>query len=133
MSKDNGLKACPFCGADNARIQKELDYDDMGYFYYVECPDCRSRSGSKFCSHGNDCPIFYSEVRSEWNDRFSDWVKCSDYLPQDETTVIVYSNGYQWIADVDNGGKFYPDEYIFEREVLAGEITHWRKSPSNPV
>lgn len=64
------LKCCPFCGG-KGQIRDEAGdpFDDIGRFYYVRCVDCRAQSGSKYASNGNDCPIFYEEVRQEWNQR----------------------------------------------------------------
>lgn len=60
------------------------------------------------------------------------WVKVSDRLPDDESTVLVHSKGYTWIADVDDDGQFYPDEWGYGREIIADEITHWMHLPSPP-
>lgn len=62
------LKPCPFCGG-NAYMAKDICPDGYGVFRYVECRDCRSKSGSKYHSYGNDCPMFYVEVRDAWNTR----------------------------------------------------------------
>lgn len=62
------LKACPFCGGE-ASIRSEYDSDGYGYFHWVECKKCRSRSASHFASQGNECPIYYQGVRSDWNNR----------------------------------------------------------------
>lgn len=64
------LKPCPFCGNEAVSIQSESDhpeYGSGGRFYYVRCPSCRAQSGSKYAHEV--CPIFYSEVRQEWNNR----------------------------------------------------------------
>lgn len=66
------LKPCPFCGNESVSIQSESDhpeYGSGGRFYYVRCPSCRAQSGSKYAHEV--CPIFYSEVRQEWNNRAS--------------------------------------------------------------
>lgn len=65
------LGPCPFCGGA-AHVASEADhpeYGSGGRFYFVRCGTCRARSGSKYAAPGNDCAIFYSEVRAEWNQR----------------------------------------------------------------
>lgn len=71
MTENSELKPCPFCGGA-AHIAREYDPDGFGKFYFVKCSKCRAQSGLKYASNGNDCPIFYSEVRSEWNQRTDD-------------------------------------------------------------
>lgn len=61
-----------------------------------------------------------------------DWIKVSDRLPDDETTVLVHCKGYTWVADVDHNGEFYPDEWGYGRDIIADEITHWMYLPSPP-
>ncbi|PTA90959.1 hypothetical protein C9415_21575 [Kluyvera sp. Nf5] len=68
----SNLLPCPFCGHTVPYLTSEPDhpeYGSGGRFYYVKCPKCRAQSGSKYASPGNDCQIFYSEVRDEWNQR----------------------------------------------------------------
>ena len=63
------MKPCPFCGG--SPIMK-TDYDTDGSeatWKFIECSKCRARSGGKWFSPGNDCPIFYEEVRDQWNIR----------------------------------------------------------------
>ncbi|HFN3475744.1 TPA: Lar family restriction alleviation protein [Enterobacter hormaechei] len=67
----SNLLPCPFCGgvAHVASEAEHPEYGSGGRFYFVRCGSCRAQSGSKYAGPGNDCPIFYSEVRSEWNQR----------------------------------------------------------------
>ncbi|BEA28026.1 hypothetical protein DLV94_09005 [Shigella flexneri] len=67
----SNLLPCPFCGGA-AHVASEADhpeYGSGGRFYFVRCGTCRAQSGSKYAAPGNDCAIFYSEVRAEWNQR----------------------------------------------------------------
>lgn len=67
----SNLLPCPFCGGA-AHVSSEADhpeYGSGGRFYFVRCGTCRAQSGSKYAAPGNDCAIFYSEVRAEWNQR----------------------------------------------------------------
>lgn len=64
------LKPCPFCGSKKPYLTSEPDhpeYGSGGRYYFVVCPDCRCRSGSKYAHE--TCPLFYSEVRQEWSQR----------------------------------------------------------------
>lgn len=64
------LKECPFCGDKDASIRTEYDNDGSNTTWkYVECIKCRSRTAGKWFSGTNDCPIFYEEVRDQWNQR----------------------------------------------------------------
>ncbi len=61
------------------------------------------------------------------------WIACSERIPTDETTVLVSNEeGVVWIADVDHGGQFYPDEFPVAK-MSAGEITHWMSLPTAPA
>ncbi|HHQ6589197.1 TPA: DUF551 domain-containing protein [Serratia fonticola] len=61
------------------------------------------------------------------------WIACSERMPTDETTVLVSNEeGVVWIADVDHGGQFYPDEFPVAK-MSAGEITHWMPIPAAPT
>ncbi|HHQ6593906.1 TPA: DUF551 domain-containing protein [Serratia fonticola] len=63
----------------------------------------------------------------------SGWITCSERMPTDETTVLVSNEeGVVWIADVDHGGQFYPDEFPVAK-MSAGEITHWMPLPAAPT
>ncbi|WP_274371851.1 DUF551 domain-containing protein [Morganella morganii] len=61
-----------------------------------------------------------------------EWIKTSEQLPEDETIVLVFGRGIKWIADVDNGGQSYPDEFTLERTIFADEITYWMPLPQPP-
>lgn len=56
-----------FCG-DLPKMKTEYssDYSDTTW-KYIQCDTCRVRTLGKWYSKGNDCPIFYQEVRDEWN------------------------------------------------------------------
>ena len=62
------LKPCPFCGSTEAYLRRSTDQDDCT-FVHVECRNCRAKSADKWFSRGNDCPLFYQEIRDAWNNR----------------------------------------------------------------
>ena len=69
--KMSELKICPFCGG-KARMSKNYD-GDMVQWDFVKCDSCGARSRGKWVSHSsNACPIYYEEVRQEWNTRTKD-------------------------------------------------------------
>lgn len=68
MTQTPELKPCPFCGSE-AYMASDHDPDGYGKFRFMECRKCRARSTGKYHSNGNDCPIFYEEVRALWNTR----------------------------------------------------------------
>lgn len=64
------MKPCPFCGGAPHIVSEYEPYSESGgKFYRVRCGSCRAQSAAKYASQGNDCPIFYAEVRDEWNQR----------------------------------------------------------------
>lgn len=63
------LKDCPFCGSE-AHISTEYETDGSDCTWkFVRCSKCGARTRGKWFSGHNDCPIFYEEVRDEWNQR----------------------------------------------------------------
>lgn len=63
----DSLKPCPCCGG-KGRIRSDYDAD-MTRWHHVECDDCPMRTKGKWHSDGNDCPLYYQEIRDEWNNR----------------------------------------------------------------
>lgn len=62
------LKPCPFCGGKGA-IKHKHDVDGC-LWASVACLDCGCGTRGKWVSDSSDaCPIFYAEVRDEWNRR----------------------------------------------------------------
>lgn len=60
------LKPCPFCGGP-ADIRHSHDEDGC-YWAAVKCRKCGASTRGKWASNRSDtCPIFYGEVRDEWN------------------------------------------------------------------
>lgn len=64
------LKPCPFCGSEKNYIKTRYDEDGSDATWkFVECSNCGCRTRGKWFTASNDCPIFYEEVRDEWNKR----------------------------------------------------------------
>lgn len=64
------IKPCPFCGGKPHIASEYEPYSESGgKFYWVRCGSCRAQSAKKYAAQGNDCPVFYSEVWDEWNQR----------------------------------------------------------------
>lgn len=55
-----GVMPCPFCGFENPKIREEL-YSYF-IFYYVICPSCMARGGSK---HNKKDAVELWNLRSE--------------------------------------------------------------------
>ncbi|WP_422383241.1 hypothetical protein [Roseibium album] len=65
---ESPFKPCPFCG-DAAFIRTSYDEDEC-YWAWVECKGCGARTRGHWASDSsNTCPIFYAEVRDDWNQR----------------------------------------------------------------
>lgn len=63
------LLECPFCGS-GSEIRTSYDNDGSNAVWkFVQCNGCGSRTMGKWFSPGNDCPLFYEEVRDQWNRR----------------------------------------------------------------
>lgn len=66
----NLLKPCPFCGDQSPIMHSSYDTDGSDATWkFIKCHKCGARTQGKWFSHGNDCPIFYEEVRDQWNIR----------------------------------------------------------------
>ena len=63
----DALLPCPVC-IGKGSVDRQHDADGM-LWVYVSCNKCGLRTRGKWCSSGNDCPLFYREVRDEWNTR----------------------------------------------------------------
>ena len=75
------LKPCPFCGG-KAHVSRDHCPDEGGIFLFVKCHSCRSQSGEKYHSKGNDCPQTYAEVRDKWNTRAAPTPSAALELPE---------------------------------------------------
>ncbi len=62
------LKPCAHCGG---KAHVLTDYDANGITWkFVGCWDCGLRTRGKWLSSpSDDCPMFYEDVRAEWNAR----------------------------------------------------------------
>lgn len=64
------LKPCPFCASEKVSMGVDYDHDGSNTTWrFIQCRDCGSRGKSKWHSPGNDCPLFYEEIRDAWNRR----------------------------------------------------------------
>lgn len=61
----SNLKLCGCGGAPDTR--NTFDEDGCAW-YFIQCRGCGTRTRGKWVSASSDtCPIFYEEVRGEWN------------------------------------------------------------------
>lgn len=63
----NELKPCPFCGGNSISFRNTPDMDTEGKFHCVSCNECGAKSREKFAMDA--CPLFYEELRNQWNTR----------------------------------------------------------------
>jgi hypothetical protein len=93
------LKPCPFCGDSKAYISRETDPDNC-LWVKIQCRKCDAASSPKWCSRGNDDPLFYEEIREAWNRR-------ADQVSQQDAVSVPREWTYEMVkAFEDNGGKF---------------------------
>ena len=85
--------------------------------------------------HGSDEPMCYvlSEnyglkiVEVSSITKVSDWIQCSERMPEYDSEVIVTDGNYVWrdkCYDFGDGLCFYDDNY--------SSATHWMPLPANP-
>jgi len=81
------LEPCPFCGSVPS-IRKWHD-EDMCFWAQVKCSCCGASSRGNWTSSLSEvCPIFYDEVRSEWNRRSAPQPAVPDgYVPVPRAAV----------------------------------------------
>ncbi|HBB0788779.1 TPA: DUF551 domain-containing protein [Escherichia coli] len=152
----SNLLPCPFCGGA-AHVASEADhpeYGSGGRFYFVRCGTCRAQSGSKYAAPGNDCAIFYSEVRAEWNQRAKEanseckepgnspvtpdgWISCSDRMPEDTKMLLAFSQGkivaayWNWVINPIDYKKYRAFTYL--SGYILDDVTHWMPLPEPPL
>lgn len=68
MTAEVELLPCPFCGGAPGVVHT-TDVDDTKWVH-VECYGCGARTRGDWIPPSSDqCPIFFQEVRAEWNRR----------------------------------------------------------------
>lgn len=56
------------------------------------------------------------------------WTRCSDQLPDDDTTVLIaMADGEVWVGYMDEGAWFYASS-----DPCGVEVTHWCDLPEHP-
>lgn len=115
MSMDN-LKPCPFCGGEKAK----LFYDERQN-YHVECYGC-----NKIISFHIDNNSSQTKAIEIWNRRSSEWIKCSDRLPETWQEVLFWDGMETYIGSLRDDG--WLDNYGEKRK----EVTHWMSLPEPP-
>lgn len=67
----------------------------------------------------------------------SEWIKCSDRMPNDGSLVIVFSDGFFVLSAEYRGGEFFdvvpePDKSGQFFETTTVQVTHWQLLPEPP-
>lgn len=128
------LQPCPFCGSTTAPTvmnQNEaqwLDNDAKNLSMVVCCAAKKFGCGAStgFCDTAE-------QAIEAWNKRASDWIPCSERLPEDGERILICVNlasheSVQPDTCIEDGGYMYLDSgYSFGKEV-----THWMPFPLEP-
>lgn len=57
------------------------------------------------------------------------WIKCADSMPENNSSVLCYREGDDWMVVAD----FIDDYFYFGYELdEAYSVTHWQKLPNTP-
>lgn len=77
------LMPCPFCGgkAETFPLDKYDSYGHHERLWYSECGECFARS---------DYYNTEGEAAIAWNTRASDWISCSERMPEVGEPVLIY-------------------------------------------
>lgn len=113
------LKPCPFCGG-------KAELLSMGEKFTVSC-------GTGGCMASISwCPDDQSAIAA-WNTRASDWIPCSERMPENETEGLIFCPD---LCDRIKKAMFIEDGFYEERTdliVKPGEYcTHWMPLPEPP-
>ena len=109
-SNKNKRYICPVCKTITMPMQQDDDYAyiDVTFIEY---------KGSGYKEY----------VPVEYLTPASDWVKCSERMPELGVPVLVIGGSTAWVDkayDSDDGVSFYEDNY--------GRATHWMPLPAPP-
>ena len=113
------LKPCPFCGG-----KAEIVF--MSEKFTVSCASGGCMANIAWC------PDEEKAARA-WNRRASDWIPCSERLPEDGERILICVHlasheSVQLDTCIEDGGYMYLDSgYSFGKEV-----THWMPLPTPP-
>lgn len=62
----------------------------------------------------------------------TEWVKCSDRLPEKDIGILIFWNGNVRMAELQNTGSHF-DFFVSGTFYLDGEdVTHWMPLPEPP-
>jgi len=59
-----------------------------------------------------------------------EWISIKDRLPENQSTVLVYANGYDTQYFEDNG--FYDFKICYKYDSKTENVTHWMPLPIPP-
>ena len=117
MGNEMELKPCPFCGSSRVKFYRVTG------MYEAACSDCRCTSGIEGTKEA---------AAAAWNTRVSGWIPCSERMPEDYITVLLYG---KIIGLVKGFFTSYKDFYIADSgrtAIRKSAVTHWMPLPEPP-
>lgn len=91
------LKPCPFCGGE-AELEKRGMFEMT--VFDVKCMDCRAIG----CG-GNTA----EKAVAAWNKRASDWIPCSERMPENGQRVLIRSSSNRFFDVIYHSDIQYPN------------------------
>lgn len=120
MGNEMKLKPCPFCGG-------EAEIISMSEKFTVSCGTGGCMANISYCSDKQ------SAVKA-WNKRASDWIPCSERMPEDGQRVLICTGMRKMFVAAYNASA-----YMFMQRVhstlhtwYSEEVTHWMPLPEPP-
>lgn len=121
------LKPCPFCGGNAKMFSAKANAAGTRFVYWVECNGSMCK-----CSPKTENYYTKEEAAKAWNKRASDWIPCSERMPEKDTSVLISAQGHRVSAFYDAvKGVFM----LTETEGLfysMSAVTHWMPLPDPP-
>lgn len=62
----------------------------------------------------------------------SEWIKCSDEMPEENSKVIAFTAYGEMIFDMHYKWEKYDNEWMSEYTLWRGRVTHWMPLPEPP-
>lgn len=137
------LKPCPFCGGNAKMFSAKANAAGTRFVYWVECNGSMCK-----CSPKTENYYTKEEAAEAWNKRASDWIPCSERMPdmmadrrpesawsddlKPSDDVLCYTNFKRqivaWYSHAYDEWTDVEEDHTYSRD----QITHWMPLPPDP-